>query len=71
MPSSVTLNVFFWAILIQVIISWVNPGSYNPITGLLYSLNEPVLRPARRVLPPMSGFDFSPIVVMIALKPLM
>ena len=63
-----TINVFFWSILIQVIISWVNPGSYNPVTSLLYSLNEPLLRPARRLVPPISGFDLSPVVVMIALK---
>ncbi len=63
-----TINIFFWTILIQVVMSWVNPGSYNPVTGLLYSLNEPVLRPARRLLPPISGFDLSPLVVMIALK---
>lgn len=62
------VNVFFFSILIQVILSWVNPGNYNPMTGLLYSLNEPLLGPARRLLPALSGFDLSPIVVMIGLK---
>ena len=66
--ASLTLNIFFFSILIQVILSWVNPGSYNPITALLYGLNEPLLRPARRLIPPVSGFDFSPLVVGVALK---
>lgn len=62
------INVFIFAILIQVIISWVNPGLYNPITSLLHSLNEPLLAPARRLIPPISGLDLSPIAVIIALQ---
>ena len=64
---SLLLNVFLFAILIQVIISWINPGSYNPATTLLYSLTEPVLRPIRRRLPAADGLDFSPLVAMIVL----
>jgi YggT family protein len=62
------LDVYFYSILIQVIISWINPGSYNPVVSLLYSINEPLLGRARRLIPPISGFDFSPIVVVILLK---
>lgn len=61
------VKVFIFSILIQVVISWVNPGMYNPVMGLLHSLNEPLLAPARRVIPPMSGLDLSPIVVIICL----
>ena len=62
------INVFLFSILIQVIISWVNPGMYNPIMGLLHTLNEPLLAPARRFIPPISGLDLSPIVVIIVLQ---
>ena len=62
------INVFVFSILIQVIISWVNPGMYNPVMGLLHSLNEPLLGPARRVIPPISGLDLSPIAVIIVLQ---
>lgn len=62
------INVYVFAILIQVIISWVNPGMYNPVMGLLHSLNEPLLAPARRVIPPISGLDLSPIAVIIVLQ---
>lgn len=64
---SLALNVFLFAIIIQVIISWINPGTYNPLASLLYSLTEPLLGPARRVLPPTSGIDFSPAAVIIGL----
>lgn len=65
---SLAINVFIFSILIQVIISWVNPGMYNPVMGLLHSLNEPLLAPARRVIPPISGLDLSPIAVIIFLQ---
>lgn len=66
--ASLAVNVFFFSILIQVVMSWVNPGAYNPITSMLYSLNEPLLSRARRLLPASGGMDFSPLVVGVALK---
>ena len=62
------LNVFFWAIVIRVVMSWINPGAHNPVTRLVGSLTEPLLDRARRALPPMSGFDLSPIPVLIVLQ---
>ncbi|ROR34488.1 YggT family protein [Inmirania thermothiophila] len=62
------INVFFFAILIQAVLSWVNPGLHNPLTSLLHSLTEPVLRPIRRFVPVAGGIDFSPLVAMIALE---
>ncbi len=61
------LNLYLVIILIQVIISWVNPGAYNPALTLLDNLAEPLLSPARRMLPPMSGLDLSPMLVMIGI----
>ena len=49
------IYVFLFSILIQVIMSWINPGSYNPLLGVLHSLNEPLLGPARRIVPPIGG----------------
>ena len=62
------IYVYIFIILIQVIISWVNPGAYNPATVIMYQLSEPVLKPARRLLPPAGGFDFSSLVVLIGLQ---
>ena len=62
------INLFLILILIQVILSWVSPGgARHPASGLLYALTEPLLRPVRRLLPPFSGLDFSPMVAMIGL----
>ena len=62
------LYIYFFAILIQVIISWVSPGTYNPATALIHHITEPILRPARKIIPPFSGFDLSPILVFIVLN---
>ena len=62
------IYIFLFSILIQVVMSWINPGAYNPVLGLLYHLNEPLLTPARRLVPPIGGLDLSPIVVMVALQ---
>jgi YggT family protein len=68
-PELITLviNIFLFAILIQVIISWINPGSHNPAISLIHSLTEPLLAPVRRMLPQMGGIDLTPMVVMIGL----
>ena len=62
------IYIFFFAIFIRIIISWVNPGAYNPMTVILHRLTDPLLLPARRLIPPISGLDLSPMVVIIALQ---
>ena len=62
------LNIFLFAVLIQVILSWINPGTYNPVTSILFSITEPVLRPCRRLLPPISGMDLSPLLALIGIQ---
>jgi YggT family protein len=61
-------NVFLFAIVIQVVISWINPGSYNPVNTLLHSITAPVLGPIQRLIPPVSGMDLSPLVALIGLQ---
>ncbi|EIC19888.1 YggT family protein [Thiorhodovibrio frisius] len=61
------LNLFLFAILIRVILSWVNPDPYNPAVSLLGRLTDPLMLPAQRLLPPIGGLDLSPMVVMIVL----
>ncbi len=64
---SLTLTVFLIAIIIQVILSWVNPGHYNPVIGLVNRIAEPVLRPIKRIVPPLGGLDLSPLFACLAL----
>lgn len=65
---SLTFNIFIFAIIIQAVLSWVGPGVYNPVTGLLYSLNAPILRPVSRLIPPISGIDLSPLFAILGLQ---
>jgi len=62
-----TINIFLFSILIMVILSWISPGGYNPAISLLHSLTEPLVKPARKLIPPMGGLDLSPMFVMIVL----
>ncbi len=62
------LNIYIFTILIEVILSWVSPGTYHPAVHFLYRINSPVLEPARRLIPPISGLDLSPLVVIIAIQ---
>ena len=63
-----SLNLFFFVILIKIILSWVAPQNYNPMTVLLNTMAEPVLRPFRRIVPAVGGFDISPIFAIVLLK---
>ena len=58
-----------WIIIIRALLSWVNPDPYNPIVQFLHSITEPVLYRVRQLIP-MSGMgiDFSPIIVLLAIK---
>ncbi|HEY4732835.1 MAG TPA: YggT family protein [Gammaproteobacteria bacterium] len=62
------LNVYMMTIIAQAILSWVGPGSHNPLSSLLYSLNEPVLRPFRRLIPAISGIDLAPLAALIVIQ---
>ena len=67
------LNLYWYVVLAMIIMSWLI--SFNVINtrnqfvaGLWRVLNqvtEPILRPIRRVIPPMGGLDLSPIVVFV------
>lgn len=63
-----SLNLFFFVIIIRIVLSWVAPDNYNPITALLNTLSEPVLRPFRRLIPTIGGLDISPIFAIILLQ---
>lgn len=61
------VNVYFVSIIAQALLSWVNPGR-TPIGQVLHDLNRPLLGPVQRLVPPFSGIDLSPIVVLLALQ---
>ncbi len=61
------ISLLFVTILIQVIISWIQPHTYNPAISLIFRINEPIMAPARRWIPAAGGLDFSPIIVIVML----
>ena len=63
-----SIFIFIGAMLISIVSSWLNPHSYHPIVEIARSISEPLMAPARRLLPPMGGIDFSPILVFIFLN---
>jgi YggT family protein len=64
---SVLINMYLFFILILVVQSWIAPGNYNPVSVLLQQVTEPILAPARKILPPFGGLDLSPMVVWLVL----
>lgn len=63
-----TLKTFSFIIFIVIIFSWLPNGQFNPIMQVLSQLVEPLLAPARRLVRPISGFDISPILVLIVIQ---
>jgi len=66
---NLTLYVFIIALIIRALLSWIMPygAGHNPAASVLVSLTEPLLRPVRRWLPAMGGFDLSPMVAILLL----
>jgi YggT family protein len=62
------LQFFTVCLLIYVVLSWIAPDVHNPAVQLLARICEPVLRPVRRIVPPIGGLDLSALLVLIALQ---
>jgi YggT family protein len=66
--TALFLKIFFFAMIISVVLSWVAPGSHNPGAELVNQICEPALAPFRKILPNLGGLDISPILAFIVLK---
>lgn len=53
-------------VIIAALLSWINP--YSPLAPLFNALAHPLLAPVRRIMPPLGGFDLSPLVVLVLLQ---
>ncbi|CAM4051887.1 YggT family protein [Pseudoalteromonas byunsanensis] len=60
-------SLVFWILIIRAIMSWVVQG-YNPIAAVFDQLTEPMLRPIRKVIPPLGGLDLSILVLLIGMQ---
>lgn len=61
-------TVLVIAIIIRALMSWIMPQDGSGLTRVLLDITEPILAPIRRVLPPVAGIDFSPILAMILVQ---
>ena len=66
--TALFIKVFFFALIISVILSWVAPGTHNPAAELINQICEPLLTPIRRFMPNLGGLDLSPIVAFLLLN---
>lgn len=62
---SLIFDIYFFALIVMVIASWIAPYSNHPALVLVHQLTEPVCAPARKLLPPMGGLDLSIILVFV------
>ena len=62
------LMTYFFLIIVSVILSWIGRRMHHPVIPLVYQLTEPVLRPFRKIIPPIAGIDLSPLFALIAIR---
>jgi YggT family protein len=62
------LRTYFYAILLYALLSLIAPAGYSPLQSVLASICEPVLRPFRKLIPPIAGIDLSPLWAVIAIQ---
>jgi YggT family protein len=65
------LMTYFFLIIVSVILSWVGRNMQHPVTPLVYQLTEPVLKPFRKIIPPIAGIDLSALFALITIRFLM
>lgn len=61
---SISLSIFLYSVLVQAILSWVNP--YTPIAPVLSKLTNPILNFLRKFIPAAGNIDLTPLVFIIA-----
>lgn len=64
---STIFDIYFFSLIVMVIASWIAPYSNHPALALVHQLTDPICTPARKLLPPMGGLDFSIILVFVAI----
>lgn len=64
----IAFRVLIWLIIIRVLLSWVRHDPHQPIFKFIYDVTSPVMRPFHRIIPPMGGIDFSPIIIVFVLS---
>ena len=61
-------QLYVFILIGRVICSWVNADPYNPIVRFIVVATEPVLVRIRRVIPPLAGLDFAPLIAILIVQ---
>ena len=64
----IVFQTLWWVIMGRVLLSWFDPSGRYQVSRIIYDMSEPILAPARRILPAFGGVDWSPLVTMIVLN---
>jgi YggT family protein len=59
--------VLSFLVIARVLVSWLAPTGGGGIVAFIYQVTEPILAPIRRLIPPTSGIDWSPLVALLLL----
>ncbi|CAA9890944.1 conserved membrane hypothetical protein [Candidatus Methylobacter favarea] len=62
------INIFIFAVFARAILSWLNPGAFQPASSILFSLTEPLLNICRKFIPDLGGIDLSPLIALLLLQ---
>ena len=62
------LDLYSLVVLVAVVASWMQLSPYHPVARIVRGLTEPLLEPIRRVIPPMGGLDFTPMILLFGLQ---
>jgi YggT family protein len=66
--ASAILKIYFFALIIMIILSWVAPQAGHPAALLVMQLVQPIMAPVQRVIPPLGMIDLSPIILFLAIN---
>ncbi len=62
------IDLYSLVVLVAVVASWMQLAPDHPVTRVVSTLTDPVLRPLRQVVPPIGGLDFSPMILLFGLQ---
>jgi YggT family protein len=60
------LGIYQFILIIRILLTWIpNIDPYNPLVQALRAITDPILEPMRGIIPPMGGFDLSPLLAFL------
>lgn len=66
------IRILFWAldlaILARVILSWIHPNPDSRLVQIVWEITEPIMRPLRRIVPPLGTLDITPMIALFVLE---